>query len=116
MSHPLIVDSGSKTPKYYLEWMQANQVGLRNFTATAAIHRQDLLIKEILLNSKKGRNAGWPDLVLWTENKIIFAEVKHLDILSAFQLRWIESHSSEYGIEILKVKERPPETLQHLNF
>ena len=57
----------------------------------------------MIVDSHKGRNAGWPDLVAWNSESLIFSEVKFKDKLSSKQLSWIENHKEKYQIELVKV-------------
>lgn len=102
-SHPFFRDSRSRIAAYSGTWLLRNDSHLRAFATMSVEHAQDALIRETLLGSVKGRNAGWPDLVAWSEKSIVFAEVKSSDELSASQCRWIADHQDGYTIELIRV-------------
>ena len=102
-SHPLFCDSISKIAKHSGAWTRRNESDLRDFSTKSVEHGQETLIREILVTSHKGLNAGWPDLVAWSKNSIVFAEVKSTDELSSAQRRWITDHENKYRIELIRV-------------
>ena len=110
-SHPFFRDPRSKIAAYSGTWLLKNDSHLRAFATMSVEHAQDALIRETMLNSVKGRNAGWPDLVAWSERSIVFAEVKSSDELSASQRSWIADHQDGYAIELIRVIEERPNKL-----
>lgn len=106
--HPFFCDPQSKIPRHNVEWFVKNEKNLSDFIALSVEHNQVSLIREILIKSYKGRNAGWPDLVAWSETSLVFVEVKSSDKLSNEQRRWMSDHST-YKIELLWVQEEKPE-------
>ena len=81
-----------------------NHSELRAFITQSIEHCQEDLIRELIVTSRKGRNAGWPDLVAWNSESLVFSEVKSsTDKLSSDQLSWIEKHKEKYQLELVKV-------------
>jgi hypothetical protein len=83
--------------------MMRNSSVLADFASMSVEHGQEELIREIIRTSTRGRNAGWPDLVAWSETALVFAEVKSTDNLSDAQYRWIADHRGTVNIEIIRV-------------
>jgi len=102
-SHPFFCDPNSKIAKHSGAWLMRNETALRNFVTMSVEHGQEAFVREILVTSHKGRNSGWPDLVVWSENSLVFAEVKSTDELSSEQHRWIADHETKYRIELIRV-------------
>ena len=102
-NHPFFCDSNSKIAKHSGAWLMRNESALRDFAIMSAEHGQETLIREILVTSHRGRNAGWPDLIAWSENFLVFAEVKSTDKLSNEQHRWIADHENIYRIELIRI-------------
>jgi len=102
-NHPFFCDPKSKIAKYSGSWLIRNQSELRAFITQSIEHCQEDLIREMIVTSHKGRNAGWPDLVAWNSESLIFSEVKSTDELSSKQLSWIANHKEKYQIELVKV-------------
>lgn len=102
-SHPFFTDPASRIAKYHGSWMIRNCSALADFASMSVEHGQEELIREIIRTSTLGRNAGWPDLVAWSETALVFAEVKSTDSLSDDQYRWIADHQGTVNIEIIRV-------------
>ena len=113
-THPFFCDSRSKIAKHSGAWLMRNESVLRDFATMSAEHGQEALIREIMVTSHKGRNAGWPDLVAWSGNSLVFAEVKSTDELSREQRRWIADHEEKYRIELLRVLDGKSNQALHL--
>ena len=103
VNHRLFCDPASKVRRYAGSWARRNERALRVFMESTPEHDLAGLIRETLLDSKKGKNAGWPDLVVWNDEELLFAEVKWKDAVSTSQLKWIEEHEERYTVEILRV-------------
>lgn len=102
-AHPFFCDPKSKIAKYHGSWLMRNQSALRNFACTSVEHGQESLIRETMVTSHKGKNKGWPDLVAWSKESLVFAEVKSTDELSDEQLLWISDHKSKIRIELVRI-------------
>jgi len=102
-NHPFFSDPESKIAESSGSWLKRNQKDLRTFIIQSKEHCQEDLIREMIVNSHMGRNAGWPDLVAWNSKSLLFAEVKSTDKLSSIQLKWIEKHKEKYQIELVRV-------------
>ena len=102
-SHRFFCDSTSKIAEYYGEWIKRNKLSLRDVAVVSAKHNLEFLIREIIVKSNKGRNRGWPDLVVWSTDEIIFAEVKSSDKLSREQILWISEHNEKITTELVWV-------------
>jgi len=104
LNHPFFCDPKSKISKYSGSWLMRNHSELRDFVAQSIEHYQEDLIREMIVTSHMGLNAGWPDLVAWNSESLIFSEVKSsTDKLNSDQINWIESHKEKYQIELVKV-------------
>ena len=102
-NHQFFCDPHSKIAKQSGAWLMRNQSALRDFVTHSMEHGQEDLIREIMITSYKGRNTGWPDLVAWSRNSLVFAEVKSTDELSSEQRCWIANHEEKYRIELVRV-------------
>lgn len=102
-NHPFFCDPNSKIAKSSGVWLRRNQSELRDFITNSIEHNQEDLIREMIIDSHKGKNAGWPDLVAWSNNSLVFAEVKSQDELSSKQHNWIANHKEKYQIELVRV-------------
>lgn len=102
-SHPFFCDPKSNIPRYSGSWLRRNSSELRDFVSNSIEHSQEDLIREMIIGSYKGKNAGWPDLLAWSNTSLLFAEVKSTDELSCKQLSWIANHEEEYTIELVRV-------------
>ena len=102
-NHPFFCDPNSKIAKYSGVWLRRNQSELRDFITNSLEHNQEDLIREMIIDSHKGQNTGWPDLVAWSNNSLVFAEVKSQDELSSKQHNWIANHKEKYKIELVRV-------------
>jgi len=60
----------------------------------------------MIIDSQKGKNAGWPDLIAWSSSSLVFAEVKSSDDLRKEQIIWIANHKEKYKIELVRVLDR----------
>jgi hypothetical protein len=103
-SHVLFKHPESQLPKYHGIWLTRNYEELRQFVCDAPGSTCAALIPEVILTSKKGKNAGLPDLIAWTEDDFLFAEVKVDDRLSIAQRDWIAAHQTDYRIELVRVR------------
>lgn len=103
VNHKLFCDPASNICAYFGSWARRNEAGLRQFVESAPEHNLDGLVREILLDSEKGKSAGWPDLVLWNEESLLFAEVKWRDAVSEAQKKWIRAHEKQHTVEIVRV-------------
>ena len=102
-NHPFFTKAQSKIADYHGEWMKRNQHELADFASMSVEHGQEKFILEIMKNSNRGKGAGWPDLVAWSENDLLFAEVKSTDSLSKIQRQWIKAHQGLFKIEIIRI-------------
>ena len=84
-SHPFFTDPASRIAKYHGSWMIRNCSALADFASMSVEHGQEELIREIIRTSTRGRNAGWPDLVAWSETALVFAEGKIEDAKKALK-------------------------------
>lgn len=109
-AHPLFRDPASRLPHYFGSWARRNEEELIEFCRTAPEHGMEDLVREILLTSFHGVNRGWPDLVVWDVDHLVFAEVKTSDRLSPAQTRWIQQHRDSLTIELVHVS---PEEAVH---
>ena len=105
-NHPFFTDPKSQIPKYYYTWMKRNHSALADFVSMSVEHGDDELIREITKTSRKGRNAGWPDLVAWSETDLLFAEVKSTDKLSVAQRNWMSKHEGKFNIELIRIHQK----------
>jgi hypothetical protein len=104
LNHPFFCDPRSKIFKYSGSWLIRNHSELRDFVTHSIEHYQEDLIREMIVNSHMGLNAGWPDLVAWNSKSLIFSEVKSsTDKLNSNQISWIENHEEKYQIELVRV-------------
>jgi hypothetical protein len=71
--------------------------------ATVPEHDIEALLRETIISTRKGLNPGWPDLVVWNEKSLLFAEIKSEDEVSETQERWIQAHRPQYKVEVLRV-------------
>lgn len=102
-NHKFFCDPNSKISKYSGVWLRRNQSALRDFITHSVEHNQEDLIREMIIDSHKGNNAGWPDLVAWSSSSLVFAEVKSSDELRKEQVNWITNHEEKYKIELVRV-------------
>ena len=102
-NHQFFCDPHSKIAKHSGTWLRRNKSVLRDFVIHSIEHGQEDLIREIMITSHKGHNAGWPDLVVWSSKSLVFSEVKSKDKLSSEQLSWIANHKEKYQIELVQV-------------
>ncbi len=103
LGHPFFCDAQSQIAQHSGTWLRRNESALRSFAINSVEHEQEALIREIMLTCHKGRNVGWPDLVAWSQDSLLFAEVKSTDGLSNKQGRWIAEHEENYRIEVVRV-------------
>ncbi len=102
--HPLFKNESGNRSQYYGKWLIQNENMLLEFCKLAPEHGMEDLIREILITSYHGVNKGWPDLVVWNKDHIIFAEVKVEDNLSSSQITWLKDHFDLHKIELIRVK------------
>lgn len=112
-NHPFFTNPASKIAKHNGSWMIRNSSALSEFATMSVEHGQEELIREIILTSNRGRNAGWPDLVAWSETDLLFAEVKSTDRLSDAQHQWIIEHQNSVKIELIRIRNRTSNETMH---
>lgn len=103
-AHPLFQYPSSQVPVYVGSWARRHEQALVHFCRTGPDHGMEDLIRDILLTSSHGVNRGWPDLVVWSADQIIFAEVKTNDQLSPTQVTWFCEHCEQLTLELVRVK------------
>lgn len=104
-AHPLFADAQSQVSGHFGAWARYHEEALITFCRTAPEHGMEDLIRECLLTSSRGVNRGWPDLVIWRTDRLVFTEVKARDKLSAAQTDWIQQHCDVHAVELVRVME-----------
>jgi hypothetical protein len=103
-NHKLFTDPRTRVHQWCGSWVREHTDEVRQYLSSSPDHDQERLLWETLSTARNGLNEGWPDLVVWRPDDLLFVEVKGPgDVLSPAQRDWLAQHDGAYRTELLRV-------------